>query len=211
MSRLAPRMRLRTSFKPAANTGTARERVSREPDWRPAQFPPGVFAGPVMLANPLGGLGPTRRSVQSRRARSRRRLVPPWSRIVFAKQPARGRPALDCILDCPRRDPCRLAEPRRSVAGDLSEEPLVKVPATAKAVPDREADVGDKRSVLGSRSNLCRVFGLAFVFLLDASLQHANAGRDQNSPLAICRVAGLPRLRRMPITLDFSTALDPLS
>ena len=36
-----------------------------------------------------------------------------------------------------------------------------------------------KEAVLGSKSNLCRVFGLAFIFVLDASLQHADSGETR--------------------------------
>jgi hypothetical protein len=61
----------------------------------------------------------------------------------------------------------------------LSEAPLVKFTATAKASPDRELNAGDDRARTGSISKLCRVLGLAFVFMLYASPHHANAGESK--------------------------------
>ena len=79
-----------------------------------------------------------------------------------------------------RRGPCRLAQPGRSVARDLSEEPLLKGPGDRQGRSlSRKPMLATKEAVLGSKSNLCRVFGLAFIFVLDASLQHADSGETR--------------------------------
>jgi hypothetical protein len=56
---------------------------------------------------------------------------------------------------------------------------LVKFATTAGLGPDRERDVGDNRARMGSISNLWRVFGLTLIFMLDASLQPADAGETK--------------------------------
>ena len=138
-------------------------------EYRRSQIGAGaISAGSVHEAGHAGkSVGRPRtewRSVQPRGARSCRRLVPSRSRIVFLKQPARKRPALDRFLDCPRRGACRLDEPRRPVACDLSGEPLAEFATTAKAGPDREVDPAAIRCSTGLISNLCGVFGLAVSF-----------------------------------------------
>lgn len=87
---------------------------------------------------------------------------------------------------------------------------MAEFATTAKAGPDREVDPAAIRCSTGLISNLCGVFGLAVVFMLDVSLQRADAG--ESKPLRwLFATRELSRWRRMLIFLDFSTALNPLS
>jgi len=56
---------------------------------------------------------------------------------------------------------------------------LAKFATTAKAGPDREVDPAAIRCRTGLISNLCGVFGLAVIFMLDVSLQRADAGESK--------------------------------
>jgi hypothetical protein len=62
----------------------------------------------------------------------------------------------------------------------LSEEPSANIAATAKAGPDPESGCRDNKVQSGiDIPNLCRVFGLAVFFMLDASLQRALSGESK--------------------------------
>jgi hypothetical protein len=56
---------------------------------------------------------------------------------------------------------------------------LAKFATTAKAGPDREVNPAAIRCSTGLISNLCGVFGLAVIFMLDVSLQRADAGESK--------------------------------